>query len=43
MSGHTGKYSTEERLRMGGCHVLPKPFVSLSLLSRLMWDMVASS
>jgi CheY-like chemotaxis protein len=42
MSGHTGKYSTEELLRMGGSHVLPKPFVSLSLLSRLLWDVVVS-
>lgn len=34
------KYSADELLRMGACHVLPKPFVSLSLLTRLLWDMV---
>ncbi len=41
MSGHTGKFSADELLRMGACHVLPKPFVSLSLLTRLFWDVVA--
>jgi hypothetical protein len=40
MSGHTGKYSGEELLDMGAAHVLPKPFVSLSLLIRMLWDMV---
>jgi len=40
MSGYTGKYSTKELLDMGAVHVLPKPFVSLSLLTRLLWDMV---
>jgi CheY-like chemotaxis protein len=40
MSGHTGKYSARELLDMGAAHVLPKPFVSVSLLIRLLWDMV---
>ncbi len=40
MSGHTGKYTTEELLDMGAVHVLPKPFASLSLFTRLLWDMV---
>jgi CheY-like chemotaxis protein len=43
MSGHTGKYSTIELLAMGAAHVLPKPFVSLNLLTRLLWDMIGSS
>ena len=40
MSGHTGKYSITELLDMGAIHVVPKPFVSLNLLARLLWDMV---
>lgn len=40
MSGHMGKYSAGDLLDMGAAHVLPKPFVSLSLLIRLLWDMV---
>ena len=40
MSGHTGRYSEKELLSMGAAHVLPKPFVSLSLLTRLLWDVV---
>jgi CheY-like chemotaxis protein len=43
MSGHTGKYSTKELLDLGAAHVVPKPFVSLSLITRLLWDMVAAS
>lgn len=43
MSGSTGKYSTKELLEMGAAHVLMKPFVSLSLFTRLLWDMVATS
>jgi CheY-like chemotaxis protein len=43
MSGHTGKYSITELLDMGATHVLPKPFVSLSLLARLLWGMVDGS
>ena len=39
MSGHTGKYSAAELLNMGAAHVVPKPFVSLSLLARLLGDM----
>lgn len=40
MSGHTGKYTDEDLLRLGAAHVLPKPFVSLSLFTRLLWDLV---
>jgi CheY-like chemotaxis protein len=40
MSGHTGKYSVKELLDMGAAHVLSKPFVSLNLLTRSLWDMV---
>ena len=43
MSGNTGKYSAKELLDLGAAHVVPKPFVSLSLLTRLLWDMVAAS
>src|ERR1019366_4238123 len=43
MSASTGKYSTEELHNMGAAHVMTKPFVSLSLLTRLLWDMIASS
>jgi CheY-like chemotaxis protein len=43
MSGHTGKYSTKELLDMGAAHVLSKPFVSLSQLTRLLWDIVGAS
>lgn len=39
MSGHTGKYTEKELLSMGAAHVLMKPFPSLSLLTRLLWDM----
>lgn len=41
MSGSTGKYSTEELLDFGAAHILVKPFASLSLLTRLLWDMIA--
>jgi CheY-like chemotaxis protein len=40
MSGHTGKYGVEELLDMGAAHVFMKPFVSLSLVTRLLWDML---
>lgn len=40
MSGHTGKYSRHELLDLGASHVLPKPFLSLSLFTRLLWDML---
>lgn len=40
MSGHTGRYSTRELLDMGAAHVLMKPFASLSIFTRLLWDMV---
>lgn len=40
MSGHTGKYDTDELLGMGACHVFPKPFPNLGLFTRLLWDMV---
>jgi CheY-like chemotaxis protein len=43
MSGQTGKYSTTELLALGAAHVLTKPFVSLNVLSRLLWDMVGAS
>jgi CheY-like chemotaxis protein len=42
MSGHTGKYSAMDLLAMGAAHVLPKPFVSLSLLSRLLGEMAGA-
>jgi CheY-like chemotaxis protein len=38
MSGHTGQYSEKELLGMGAAHVLMKPFPSLNLLTRLLWD-----
>jgi CheY-like chemotaxis protein len=40
MSGSTGKYSSQELLDMGAVHVMMKPFVSLSVLTRLLWDMI---
>jgi CheY-like chemotaxis protein len=40
MSGSTGKYSTKELLDMGAAHVVMKPFVSLNLLSQLLWDII---
>jgi CheY-like chemotaxis protein len=40
MSGHTGRYSAEELRAMGAWHVVPKPFVSLSLLAQTLWDIV---
>ena len=42
MSGHTGKYTTEELLDMGAAHLLSKPFVNLNLLIRLLWVLVGS-
>ena len=42
MSGHPGKYSTEELLDMGAAHVIAKPFVSLKLLARLLRDIIGS-
>jgi len=43
MSGHTGNYAAQELLDKGAVRVLPKPFASLSLLTRLLWDMVGAS
>jgi CheY-like chemotaxis protein len=43
MSGSTGKYSANELLEMGASHVFAKPFASLSLLARLLWDMVVAN
>jgi CheY-like chemotaxis protein len=40
MSGHTGKYAAEELLAMGAAHVFLKPFVSLSIVTGLLWDMI---
>lgn len=40
MSGDTTKYPTEELLRMGACHVIPKPFTSLSQLTRMLLDLI---
>jgi CheY-like chemotaxis protein len=40
MSGHTGKYSSEDLLDMGAAHVVAKPFISLDVLARLLWDMI---
>lgn len=40
MSGHTGKYTDEDLLRMGAAHVFPKPFLSLSSFTQTLWDMV---
>lgn len=37
MSGNTGDYSTEELLRRGARHVLPKPFRSMAELIRILW------
>ena len=42
MSGHTGKYTTENLLQMGAAKVLPKPFVSISFLAQMMWDLSAA-
>ena len=43
MSGHTGKYSSKALLDMGAAHVTMKPFTSIRLLTRLLWDMIGSS
>jgi CheY-like chemotaxis protein len=43
MSGYTGRYSTKVLLDMGAAHVTMKPFMSLSLLTRLLWDMIGLS
>jgi CheY-like chemotaxis protein len=42
MSGHTGNYAAQELLDLGAVRVLPKPFASLGLLTRLLWDMVGA-
>ena len=40
MSGSTGKYTSQELLDMGAAHVMMKPFVSLNILTRFLWDMI---
>jgi two-component system OmpR family response regulator len=40
MSGHTGKYTSEELLALGAAHVIMKPFVSLGHVACLLWNMV---
>jgi CheY-like chemotaxis protein len=40
MSGSTGKYTSQELLDMGAVHVMMKPFVSMSILTRFLWDMI---
>jgi CheY-like chemotaxis protein len=40
MSGSTGKYTSQELLDMGAVQVMMKPFVSLSILTRFLWDML---
>ena len=39
MSGHTGKYAAEELRAMGAVLVISKPFSSMDLLARSLWDM----
>ena len=43
MSGDGENYRAEELLSLGASHVLPKPFSSLVLLGKLLWEMVDSS
>jgi CheY-like chemotaxis protein len=40
MSGSTGKYTSQELLDMGAVHVMMKPFVSMCILTRFLWDMI---
>ena len=40
MSGSTGKYTSQELLDMGAANVTMKPFVNLSILTQLLWDMI---
>ncbi len=40
MSGSTGKYTSQELLDMGAVHLIMKPFVSLSILTQSLWDMI---
>ena len=40
MSGSTGKYTSQELLDMGAAHVMMKPFVSLNILTRFLWDVI---
>lgn len=43
MSGGTGRYAPEDLLLLGAAHVIMKPFVSLSLLCRLLWDVAVEA
>jgi CheY-like chemotaxis protein len=40
MSGSTGKYTFQELLDRGAVHVMMKPFVSMSILTRFFWAML---
>ena len=43
MSGHLRQYTEEDLLGMGAAHVFSKPFLNLSLLTRLLWSIVSST
>jgi CheY-like chemotaxis protein len=40
MSGHTGKYTTEDLLALGAAGVLEKPFPPMAEVTRVLWEVI---
>ena len=40
MSGSIGEYTSEELLDMGATHEMMKPFLSLNILTRFLWEVI---